>query len=228
MRWDDVDDCLKPTRFIDSDDPAVAAFAREAAGGAATAREKALKVFYRVRDEIAYDPYGVDMRPEAFRASSCLAAGKGFCVYKAVLLTACLRAVGVPARLGFADVKNHLSTERLRALMKTDVFAWHGYSEVGLDGRWIKATPAFNLSLCEKFGVKPLDWDGYADSVFHAYDRAGRRHMEYVAERGAYDDLPYDEIRACFAELYPFMFGAGAAAAGAADFQAEAAAERAP
>jgi transglutaminase-like putative cysteine protease len=223
-----VDDRLKPTRFIDSDDPAVAAFAREAAGSAATAREKALRVFYKVRDEIAYDPYGVDMRPEAFRASSCLAAGKGFCVYKAVLLTACLRAVGVPARLGFADVRNHLSTERLRRLMKTDVFAWHGYSEVGLDGRWIKATPAFNLSLCEKFGVKPLDWDGCEDSVFHAYDRAGRRHMEYVAQRGAYDDLPYEEIRACFAELYPFMFEADAAAAGAADFHAEAAAERAP
>lgn len=218
---------LKPSWFIDSDDPAVAAFAKAAAGDAASPREKALRIFYKVRDEVAYDPYGISMRPEAFRASACLAAGKGFCIYKAVLLTACLRAVGVPARLGFADVKNHLSTERLRQLMKTDVFAWHGYSEAQLDGRWIKATPAFNLSLCEKFGVRPLDWDGYEDSVFHAYDREGRRHMEYVAQRGAYDDLPYDEIAACFRELYPFMFEARAGAAAGADFHREAEAERA-
>ena len=220
-----VEACLEPSWFIDSDDPAVAAFARAAIGEASAPRDKALKVFYAVRDQVLYDPYGIHMRPEAFRASACLAAGKGFCIYKAVLLTAALRAVGVPARLGFADVKNHLSTERLRQLMKTDVFAYHGYSEVFLDGRWIKATPAFNLSLCDKFGVEPLDWDGVEDSVFHAFDREGRRHMEYVAERGSYDDLPYDEIRDCFRDLYPFMFeGEGAAQAGG-DFHREAEAE---
>ena len=223
-----VEACLRPSWFIDSDDRAVADFARRAAGGESEPRTKALKVFYAVRDDILYDPYGIHMRPEAFRASACLAAGKGFCIYKAVLLTAALRAVGVPSRLGFADVKNHLSTERLRRLMQTDVFAYHGYSEILLDGRWIKATPAFNLSLCEKFGVRPLDWDGHADSVFHAFDRAGRQHMEYVAERGAYDDLPYDEIRACFLELYPFMFEAADRADAAGDFHREAEAERAP
>lgn len=220
-----VEACLKPTWFIDSDHPEVAAFAREAAGGAREPRAKALNVFYRVRDDILYDPYGVRMQPEAFRASACLAAGKGFCIYKAVLLAAALRAVGVPARLGFADVKNHLATERLRRLMKTDVFAYHGYTEVFLDGRWIKATPAFNLSLCEKFGVKPLDWDGYEDSVFHPFDREGRRHMEYVRERGSYDDLPYAEIEACFRALYPYMFAADGAGQGA-DFHREAETER--
>lgn len=221
-----IEACLRPSWFIDSDNAAVAAFAREAAGGEREPRAKALKVFYAVRDEILYDPYGIRMQPEAFRASACLAAGKGFCIYKAVLLTAALRAVGVPSRLGFADVKNHLSTERLRQLMNTDVFAWHGYSEVRLDGRWIKATPAFNLSLCEKFGVRPLDWDGYEDSVFHAFDREGRRHMEYVAERGAYDDLPYDEIRACFRALYPFMFDGADRADAGGDFHREAEAEQ--
>lgn len=221
-----VEACLRPSWFIDSDDPAVAAFARRAAGGEADQRAKSLKVFYAVRDEVLYDPYGIHMRPEAFRASACLAAGKGFCIYKAVLLTAALRAVGVPSRLGFADVKNHLSTERLRRLMQTDVFAYHGYSEVLLDGRWIKATPAFNLSLCEKFGVRPLDWDGYEDSVFHAFDREGRRHMEYVAERGSYDDLPYDDIHACFRRLYPFMFDAVDRADAGGDFHREAEAER--
>ncbi len=222
-----VEACLRPSWFIDSDDPAVAAFARKAAGGESAPRAKALKVFYAVRDEVLYDPYGIHMRPEAFRASSCLAAGKGFCIYKAVLLTAALRSVGVPSRLGFADVKNHLSTERLRQLMKTDVFAYHGYSEVYLDGRWIKATPAFNLSLCEKFGVAPLDWNGHEDSVFHAFDREGRRHMEYVAQRGAYDDLPYDEIEACFRALYPFMFHSVERADAGGDFHTEAEAEQA-
>ncbi len=115
------------------------------------------------------------------------------------------RAAGIPARLGFADVKNHLSTEKLRQTMQTDVFVWHGYTELWIEGAWRKATPAFNIELCDKFGLLPLDFDGVHDSLYHAFDRAGRQHMEYVNERGSFDDLPLTQIRAAFAEVYPAM-----------------------
>ena len=29
--------------------------------------------------------------------------------------------------------------------MGTDLFVYHGYAELFLDGKWVKATPAFNV-----------------------------------------------------------------------------------
>lgn len=195
---------LRPTYHVDADHPEVRAFAEEATAGAETVRDRAVALFYAVRDGIRYTPYGVDLSPEAMRASAVLEAGQGFCIPKALLLTAAARAVGVPTRLGFADVRNHLASRRLLDLMGgTDVFAWHAFCEFLIDGRWLKATPAFNVELCERFGVRPLEFDGTADALFHPYDVAGRRHMEYLRYRGSYADLPLDEIRATFEELYP-------------------------
>ena len=215
--------CLSPSDFIDSDHPLVRAFA-DAHGQGASARERAVSLYLAVRDRVRYDPYRIDLSAQGMKASTALAQGHGWCVPKAVLLAAVARAAGIPARLGFADVRNHLSTERLRQTMKTDVFAWHGYTALWLDGAWRKATPAFNLSLCEKFGLLPLEFDGVADSLYHPYDRAGQRHMEYVNERGPFDDLPLEAIRATFAEIYPFW--TQAPDAGTADFAQDAARER--
>ena len=115
------------------------------------------------------------------------------------------RAAGIPARVGYADVRNHLSTERMRKIAGTDLYIWHGYTEMWLDGAWVKATPAFNLTLCERFGILPLDWDGRSDSLYHPYDRAGRHHMEYVNQRGSFDDVPAARINADFTAMYPAL-----------------------
>lgn len=193
---------LAPTPTLDSEHPAVQALVREH-GQAADPRERAVALYGVVRDRIRYDPYRIDLSEAGMRASTVLALGHGWCVPKAVLLTAVYRAAGLPARLGFADVRNHMSTERLSRTMGTDVFAWHGYTEVWLGGHWLKATPAFNLSLCERFGLLPLAFDGRSDSIYHPYDKAGQRHMEYVRERGHFDDLPLAAIREDFARIYP-------------------------
>jgi transglutaminase-like putative cysteine protease len=193
---------LQATPTIDSDHPQVAAFAAQHARGD-TPRERACSLYLAVRDGLRYDPYRIDLSEPGMKASTALALGHGWCVPKAVVLAAVARAAGIPARLGFADVRNHLSTERLRQTMQTDVFVWHGYTELWLDGAWRKATPAFNLSLCEKFGLLPLEFDGVNDSLYHPFDRAGHRHMEYVNERGSFDDLPLAQICASFAEVYP-------------------------
>jgi len=194
---------LAPGRLIESDDPAVVAFARQAAGDASGPRETAVRLYYQVRDRLPYDPYFMGREPRYFGAAGCLAAGRGFCVPKAALLAAAGRALGIPSRVGYADVRNHLSSPRLLELLGTDLFIWHGYTEFMLEGRWVKATPAFNLGLCEKFGVRPLEFDGGADSLFHEFDRAGRRHMEYLRDRGAFAEVPYDDIVAEFDAAYP-------------------------
>ena len=212
---------LAPTAAIDSDHPAVMAFARQHARGADD-RERAVALALAVRDGFRYDPYKADLSPQGMKASTVLAQGYGWCVPKAVLLAAVCRAAGIPARLGFADVRNHLSTERMRQSMETEVYYWHGYTEMWLDGAWRKATPAFNLSLCQKFGLLPLDFDGRADSIYHPFDAAGKRHMEYVAQRGPYDDLPLAEILVDFRSHYPRWIADLALAQPAqADFMAE-------
>ena len=210
---------LTATPCIDSDHPAVTAFAHQHAQGA-TDRERAVALYLAVRDRLRYDPYRIDLSAHGMTASTALAQGFGWCVPKAVVLAAVARAAGIPARLGFADVRNHLSTARLRETMKTDVFAWHGYTELWLDGAWRKATPAFNIELCEKFGLLPLEFNGVDDSLYHPFDRAGQRHMEYVNERGSFDDLPLPQIAATFAQIYP-QWSLGAEPGGT-DFAADA------
>src|SRR5436853_2908721 len=203
---------LQPGRFIDSDNPKVAAFAAEHAKGG-DERERAVSLYYAVRDRVRYNPFQNFMADDAYRASACLERNVGWCVSKAALLAACARAAGIPARVGFADVKNHLTTPELTAMMGTDLFVYHGYTELHLDDKWVKATPAFNLSLCKRFRVKPLEFDGREDSIFHPFDEDERRHMEYVRWRGEHADVPADDIKRVFRETYPELFNLGPAAA---------------
>lgn len=207
---------LAVTEFLNHDHPDVRRFAETTTAGAETPREQVVKLFYAVRDGWWYDPYSSEQTRESFRASDVVASERSWCVPKSVLLTAAARAVGVPARLGFADVRNHLQSEKLKEKMGTDLFVFHGYSEFLLDGRWVKASAAFNLELCNRFGTKPLDFDGYEDALLHSYDLAGNRHMEYVRMRGTYDDFPFDEMMAAFAEVYGDDPMGGATTAGAA------------
>ena len=200
---------LKPGRFIESDHPAVIDFARRVAGDETGDLRRGVALYYAVRDEIRYDPYRIDLRPEAMHASAVLERGYGFCIAKAVLLAAAARVLEIPARLGFADVRNHLTTERLRRSMETDLFVYHGYAELLLDGKWVKATPAFNRSLCERFGVATLEFDGVNDSVFQPHDGEGNRYMEYIRDHGRHADLPLDELRAAFETAYPKLVKEG-------------------
>jgi transglutaminase-like putative cysteine protease len=201
---------IRPTYYLDADHPAVAAFASEAAGRSVAERQRAVNLYYAVRDGIRYNPYAFSTDRQKFKSSYTLVRGEGFCVQKAILLASAARAVRIPARLGFANVRNHLVTERLKALMGTDLFVFHGYTELLIDGRWVKATPAFNLSLCEKFDTRPLEFDGTADSIFHPFDNLGRRHMEYVHDYGAFDDFPYEKMIEESRRYYPAWFEAGA------------------
>lgn len=210
---------LAAGEFVDSDHPAVVEFSHAKGGSGRSQLQQVLRLFYAIRDGILYDPYLPMKEKSSYRASGCLQSGRGWCVPKAALLAACARVRGVPARCGYADVRNHLATRRLLESMGTDVFFWHSYADLYLDGRWVKATPAFNRSLCEKFGLRPLEFDGRHDSLFHEFDQAGNRHMEYLRFRGTFADVPYAEIIATFQREY----GRTSLASGLdGDFQAEA------
>ncbi len=213
------DALLRPTFVLDYEHPAVAAFVRRTVEGAGGELDHAARLFRAVRDGIRYDPYSLDPSPAAFTASATLARGAAFCIPKAILLAASLRSVGIPAQLGFCDVTNHLVTPRLRAIMRTDVFAFHGYVVAHLGGRRVKATPAFDAALCARFGVPPLELDGEHDAVLQAFDGEGREFMTYLDDRGVFDDFPHAEFLRVWRETYPHL-ASGMAPGG--DFAAEA------
>jgi transglutaminase-like putative cysteine protease len=198
---------LRATEFLDYETPAVRAFVANAMRGAASEVERASRLFRAVRDDIRYDPYQSALDPRELTASATLGRGAAFCVPKAILFAACLRAVGIPTRLGFADVTNHLATRKLLESLRTRVFAFHGFVEVHLAGRVVKATPAFNASLCEKFGVAPLEFDGEHDAMLQSSDSAGHAFMKYIRDRGTYDDFPYPVMIEAWRETYPHLFG---------------------
>jgi len=193
---------LQPGDFVNSDNPAVAAFAAETAGPDGDDVDRILALFYRIRDDIVYDPYLPLGQRSSYTAIDCLTSGRGWCVPKAALLAACARVIGVPARCGYADVRNHLATRKLLDAIGTDIFYWHSYCDLYLNGQWVKAPPAFNKSLCDRFHLKPLDFDGANDSLFHEFDRSGNRHMEYLRYRGTYADVPFNEITRTFRDKY--------------------------
>jgi transglutaminase-like putative cysteine protease len=195
---------LGATDFLDFGHPGVVEFVRRSLAGATEPREQAIRLFYSVRDQIRYDPYHLSFDPFDYRASSVIAAGHGWCVSKAVLLAACVRSVGIASAIGLADVVNHLNTEKLRRKMGgVDVFYDHGYAALLIDGRWVKAAPAFNIELCDRFAVRPTEFDGRGDALYQAYDRNDRLHMEYLADHGTWSDLPLQKLRDDFARYYP-------------------------
>ena len=196
---------LSPTYYMDFNHPVVQEFVQTYTTKGASQLKNAVQLYYAVRDEIRYNPYYFSMEKVAFKASKVLERKEDWCVPKAVLYAACCRAIEIPALLGYADVRNHLSTERMRQQMKTDVFAWHGYTELYLEGKWVKATPAFNKALTDKFRLKALEFDGTSDSIYHPFDLDGNQHMEYIKERGTYPDVPLTEMLQSFAVLYPYL-----------------------
>jgi transglutaminase-like putative cysteine protease len=231
---EDLSPYLAATWYVDSEAPQIATLARAIVERASDEVDRACRLFYAVRDGIRYTAYSLDLQRDAFRASSVLRAGTSWCVPKSVLLAAMCRAVGIACRLGYANVRNHMATQKLRESMGTNVFYYHGYNEIHVRGRWVKATVAFNRSLCAKARLGTLDFDGVHDSIYHPFDLDGQRHMEYLHDYGPFADVPYEAIMQTFAQHYPRMrksLATGSTtndrAAVASDFEADVQAENA-
>lgn len=200
-----MENYLKPTEFIDSDHEAVREFAHRHTAGVISDKEKAVKLYYAVRDGFQYDPYVLDLRRPSVRASALLGKTRGYCVEKALLLAASSRVVGVPSRVSFYIVRNHIATERLARALEKDYLVFHGAAEMYIEGRWVKATPAFNKKLCDFLGVDAIEFDGTSDAIFQEFDRKGNVFMEYLHNYGAFDDMPYQMFLEELDKHYPHV-----------------------
>lgn len=197
---------LQPNYYTDSDHPDVVAYASRITQGIHEPAARMQALFRAVRDDFRYNPYRVILKPYALKASYLLSKDYGYCIEKSNLLAACARALGVASRLGFANVRNHLATEKLERYLRTDLLVFHGYTELFLHGRWIKLTPVFDRALCERLGVDPLDFDGANDCIFQQSDKGGKPFMEYVHDHGTFDTVPLERFKAEMQRVYPHLF----------------------
>ncbi len=208
-RTSNVDQSLLPylesDYFADWENPQVMAFAQEAVKDASTPKQKAINLYHCIRDDFLYNPFTLYFEEEKYRASDFVTRDSGHCIDKANLLVAGARSQGIPARYRFANVRNHIGTEKIEAVLKTDVLVFHGIAELFIDGRWIKLTPAFNKELCEKFNVSPLDFNGVDDCVFQEYNKAGDAFMEYLYDHGEFSAFPFEKLIETFFEAYPHL-----------------------
>jgi len=201
------EDTLSPTGFFDFEHSLVQEFIQRVVGDVTDPVQAAVRLYYAVRDDIRYDMYGVTLEPQRFKASDVLERGAAFCIPKASLLVAALRGAGVPAVVGTSDVVNHFTTPKMEASMggKT-IFLHHGYAVMLLEGKWVKAVPAFNKELCAKMGVAPTEFDGRSDAILQEFDAEKNVRMTYLKDHGYWTDLPFERISCDFKAYYPKSF----------------------
>jgi transglutaminase-like putative cysteine protease len=199
-----------PTYFMDSDHPAIIAEAQSIiANCEANDLEKAKALFYYVRDAYSYYTYDISWQHHTLKASyTLMRAGKkhGFCISKSILFAALCRAVNIPNRLVFCNVKNHIAVEDIMKLLGSDLLVFHGYNEVFINGKWIKCTVAFNKELCDKLNVNTLEFDGYNDYIFQEYDKSGSQFMLYEKDYGPFHEFPHDMWLFESKKYYPKLF----------------------
>ncbi len=193
---------LQPTEIIDSDHEDLIEFAKKVVAGATEPVEQARRLFYAVRDGIVYDVRCPFFLPDHYRASSVLKRGRGFCVPKASLLCAAGRAMKLPTRIGLADIRNRGASKQVVEMMGTDIFAFHGFVEFLLDGKWVKATPAFDAPIFLRHNIAPVEFDGEHDAVYPSHTLNGDPYVEYLVYHGSFADVPLDALLAAWRKTY--------------------------
>ncbi|MCJ7773859.1 MAG: transglutaminase family protein [Desulfobacterales bacterium] len=193
---------LNPTEVIDSDHPSIIDHALKSYGNAKDEISKACALFTVVRDDVVYDPQTPFYLKSHYQASNVLERGSGYCVSKACLLCALGRASGIPSRLGFADIRNHGASQEIVDLMGTNIFTFHGFVEFFLDGRWVKATPAFDRTVYEKHHIPLVTFDGRNDAVLPSHNLNGNLYVEYIKYHGSFADFPLEDLLHSFTNIY--------------------------
>lgn len=196
---------LKSTYFFDFDNDLIQNLISEVKKDDSK-NNQAIRIYTKIRDEWLYDPYHISFSKQKYRASHIAQKTTGNCVEKSILLIACLRALNIPARLHLGKVKNHIAVERLEEKFGTNELTPHGMVNVFLNNKWLKMSPAFNATLCEKFNVDPLEFDGYTNSYLQQYNTQGDLFMEYLEDYGHFNDVPLKFMIENLKTHYPHIF----------------------
>ena len=199
-------DYLTSTYFFDYESDEIQSLIAEFKTDLLSDKEKTKSLYLKVRDSWRYDPYNLSFSKENFKASKIALKPKGHCVEKSIILIACLRGLGIPARLHLGKVKNHIGVERLTEKFGTNELTPHGMVNVYLNNKWLKLSPAFNKSMCKMCNVSPLEFDGENSSFLQKFNTKGTLFMEYLDDYGYFEDVPLEFMISNAKEHYPHIF----------------------
>ena len=199
-------DISRYSDVFDHSNPIVRSFTENIINGISDSKERAIALYYSIRDGIQYYPYEIHLFDSETKASKIIERGRGHCIDKAIVYVSCLRLIGIPAKIGLSKVINHIGTERMERILLSNVLTPHGYVEMNINGRWVKATPAFNEILCRFLNVSALDFNANEDSLFQEYDQGGNKFMQYIEDYGSFDEFPAELIVELLEEHYPHLF----------------------
>lgn len=199
-----MNDLLEQTSFLDYNTPNFLDYIEEVKRK--SKNEQATYLFHKVRDDFRYDPYHLDLRKEALVASNIIKKRKAWCVEKSIVLAAGFRAIGIPSKLGYGIVVNHIGVERLVNYLKRPEIVFHGYVSAFIDNKWVKVTPAFDELVCRASKVDVMNWDGKSDVMFQEYNKSGNRFMEYIHYYGEFKDVPMKLMNNEMEKYYPHLF----------------------
>jgi len=195
VRDENLEIYLRPTFTIDCDHEYVVERARDLTRTCTSDSEKAIKLFYFVRDSIKFNIYMISAFEEDHKASRVLQWGEAYCIQKAILLTALGRAAGIPSRLIFARIRNHQLPPEILEWKKDNIFNWHGYNQFYINDRWISVAATFDRRLCDKVGLPVVEFDGLTDALLPKRDLRGEPFIDYIETLGQYPDFPIEGIR---------------------------------
>lgn len=168
--------------------------------------KQALALFNKVRDDFRYDPYHLDLRQDALKASVIVKKKKAWCVEKSIVLIAGFRALGFEAKPGYGIVINHIGVDKLTKYLKRPEIVFHGYVSVKYNGKWQKLTPAFDSLVCRASKVELMQWNEENDVMFQEFDKKGGKFMEYIHYYGEFDDVPVELMNDEMKKYYPHLF----------------------
>jgi len=195
---------LRETTYLNYSHPSIGEFVKDI-NIDLSKKEIGVQLYFLVRDSFLYDPYHLNISHEGLKASNVLGKKRAWCVEKASLLATCARKFGIPSRLGYAIVTNHIGVEKLTSYLKREEIVFHGYVELYLENKWVKCTPSFDKQICRIANVTPLDWDGLQDSMFQEFDK-GKKFMEYLHFYGEFEDVPIKLMNEEMRKYYPHLF----------------------
>lgn len=193
---------LQASPSIDCDHPAIIELSERLTRDCNNDSEKAVRLFYYVRDKCHYNMYATTSERAAYRSSSILNSGQGWCLQKAILLASLGRAAAIPSRLILVSIRNHKSPPEAVKLMGSNVFFPHAYNQFYLDGMWVKAAATFDREICERIQVPVVEFDGQHDAVLPSQDLKGQPYIDYLEEFGYYAELPWKMILEKTQQLY--------------------------
>lgn len=197
---------LESSYYFDFEDDVIQTLISEYRNKSVFHKDAAIALYTKIRDNWKYDPYNISLSERNYKASSIAVKTTGNCVDKSILLIACLRGLGIPARLQLGKVKNHIAVERLIEKFGTNELTPHGMVNVYLVNKWLKVSPAFNSSLCHKLNVRPLEFDGEKDACLQEFNSEGNQFMEYIDDYGHFEDVPLKFMEKNIKAHYPNIF----------------------